>query len=57
MRTTVSRRRLAVPDRRVLPIVAIIALAVALVVVGLRSSPPVDWAQVIGNLLPGWPWW
>ena len=44
-------------DRTILPVIAIIALAVALVVVGLLRSPPVDWAQVIGNLLPGWPWW
>ena len=57
MRTTLSRRWLAVPDRAMLPVIAIIALAVALVVIGLRRSPPVDWAQLIGNLLPGWPWW
>lgn len=57
MRTTLSRRGLAVPDRAMLPIIAIIALAAALVVIGLRCSPPVDWAQLIGNLLPGWPWW
>ena len=57
MRTTLSRRGLAVPDRAMLPVIAIIALAVALVVIGLRRSPPVDWAQLIGNLLPGWPWW
>ena len=58
MRTTSSRgRRLTMPDRTILPIIATIALAVALVVVGLLRSPPADWAQVIGNLLPGWPWW
>jgi len=51
------QRRLTTPNLTILPIVAIIALAVALVVVGLLRSPPVDWAQVVGDLIPGWPWW
>jgi hypothetical protein len=40
-------------DPTIFPVVAVIALAVTLVVVGLLRSPPVDWAQLAGNLLPG----
>ena len=39
-------------DPTILPIIAIIALAVALVVVGLLRSPPVDWQQLVGSLRP-----
>ena len=58
MRTTSSKsRRLAAHDRTILPIVAIGALAVALVVVGLLHLGPAGRAPWIGDLLPGWPWW
>ena len=58
MRTTLSgRMRLAVHDHTILPGIAFTALAVALVVIGVLGSRSVDWAQAIGNLLPGLPWW
>ena len=44
-------------DRTTLTVIAIIAVAVAFVVIGLLRSRPVDWSQRIGNLIPGWPWW
>ena len=42
-------------DWKILVIVG--GAAAALVIIGLLRSRPVDWAQRIGNLLPGWPWW
>ena len=44
-------------NRTILTVIAIGAVAVALVVIGLLRARPVDWPQRIGNLIPGWPWW
>ncbi len=33
------------------------AAAVLVVAVGLARSRAIDWQRLLGNLLPGWPWW